>query len=229
MNTKTSIALLLILTNTLYGQVYNFKRYRAIKLSYEIDSSLCKTVRQFDHQLKRVGYLDEHALKRTNYFLSVLQFKIQEGVSVEELLDHIEQSKIAHQEQFGNPNYFKIPDTLTYVNAMTILSDGKTKINGEIMQEYAWHSNFDSRIKDLKQLAVKELDKTYKAGSITSNKIIKNYFDSPSHYKIIAKYGNGEYGNSTRILIAENQLEDGKWRYQFILYNLIVFSKPLKS
>jgi len=58
-----------------------------------------------------------------------------------------------------------------------------------------------------------------------SHKIIDSYQHSHSHNKIIKEKGNGEYGTSTVVIISEEKLANGKWLYELMIRNLVVFTK----
>jgi hypothetical protein len=76
------------------------------------------------------------------------------------------------------------------------------------------------------QKSVEDIKKTYGVDKL-SQKVILEYKNSKSHNDIIKERGNGEYGSSTMVIISEKKLPDGRWSYEIMIRNLIIFTEPL--
>jgi hypothetical protein len=78
----------------------------------------------------------------------------------------------------------------------------------------------------LVQKAVKDIKQYYEVDRI-SEKVLERYQGSKSHNDIIKERGNGEYGSSTMVIISEKKLSNGKWSYEIMIRNLIIFTEPI--
>ena len=63
-------------------------------------------------------------------------------------------------------------------------------------------------------------------GNPTPEKI-NEYKNSKSHNDIIKQKGDGEYGSSTMYIITEKKISNGKWEYEVMIRNLIIFAEPI--
>ena len=76
------------------------------------------------------------------------------------------------------------------------------------------------------QKAVDDIKKTYKIDKL-SQRVINEYKNSKSHNDIIKQKGDGEYGSSTMYIITEKKISNGKWEYEVMIRNLIIFAEPI--
>ena len=214
---------------TLFGQ--QNKTYYIEDLN-PINDSISKKIElyvsNFSHDLNRNVLLDEKAKLRNSYFISVVQQTSKKGGLFYDMLDSIPEGKIGHTKCFGNPGYF-VPGEVKYSELFPILDSLKLKVNGEIMYQVAWSNVLNKRQTseiELIQKAVNEIKEYYRVSKL-SQKVISEYKNSKPHNDIIKQRGDGEYGSSTMYIITEKKLGNGKWEYEVMIRNLIIFTDPI--
>jgi hypothetical protein len=205
-----------------------FYKYRANTVNSEFSRILESYVKSFSHTIQRSEFLDERAKLRTDYFLAVLEKKLNEDVTLSEVVHHIPHGSEGHHEQFGTPEYFPKPDSTKYLESLPRFTERHIIIDGEVMQQISWKINRKERVTDKKKLCSEELESlpAYLSTSIEKS-LLESYENSPSHLRVIRNYGDGDYGMSTRIMVIEKQNSNGTWSYEMVLYNLVVFSSPI--
>jgi hypothetical protein len=232
---KTRIFILLLLLGfDCYSQdvrILDYEKSPVEHVSQVLDKRMDRYVEKFNHDLERDDFLDFCAAQRSYYFLSVLEETSEsKGVSLWKVFDQIPAegpSKNPHNELFDNPEYFMEPST-PYIEAIRDFQKMNLGIQSEIMQFHYWTKKYTERknIESLSNTIADELGNLSKSG-ILSQAILENYIASPSHHNAIIKDGNGQYGISTMVLMSERKLPSGEWKYEGIIINLVVFSKPL--
>jgi len=226
---KLLLILSIIFSVTLFGQ--QNKIYYILDLD-PINDSISKRIESyvsiFSHDLDRNSALDNRAKIRNSYFISVIQQTSNTGEPFSSMVDSIQKGKKGHTECFGKPNYFE-PAQVKYPEMFPILSEQNLKVKGEIMYQVSWSDVLDERQTSKTQLvqkAVKDIKKYYGVDRI-SEKVLERYQGSKSHNDIIKERGNGEYGSSTMVIISEKKLSNGKWSYEIMIRNLIIFTEPI--
>jgi hypothetical protein len=225
--------ILLILSSifsvALFGQ--QDKAYYISDLS-PINDSISKGIESyvsiFSHDLDRSTELDNKAKIRNAYFINVIQQTSKTGKSFSSMVDSIPCGKIGHRECFGKPNYFS-PATEKCPDLYLTLPGINLRVNGEIMYQVIWSNVLNQRQTSHVQLiqkAVNDIKKTYNVTRL-SQKVINEYKNSKSHNEIIKQRGDGEYGSSTMYIIAEKKMSNGKWEYEVMIRNLILFTEPI--
>jgi hypothetical protein len=185
-------------------------------------------VELFSHKLNRNNLINITAKQRNNYFIKVVENTSKSGNLFSEMIDSIPHGKIGHAECFGKPNFFKAPK-ISYPEMFKTFSDLSIEGCGEIMYQVSWQNTLNEYQNSklvLINKAIKEIKETYKVDKL-SQKILDAYKNSNSHNKIIKEKGNGEYGISTMVIISEEKLENGKWFYELMIRNLIVFTRKI--
>ena len=180
----------------------------------------------FSHKLTRNNSLSERARVRNNYFINVIEASSKLGKSFSDMVDSIPNGIIGHTECFGKPKFFNAPK-ISYPELFITIPELKLKISSEIMYQVTWRetsSEFQNSKIILINKAIKEIKETYKVDKL-SQKILDEYQHSTSHNKIIKEKGIGEYGSSTRVIISEEKLKNGKWLYELMIRNVVVFTK----
>ena len=197
-----------------------FFRYSLPYINDKIDSCLDAYSHEGSKDLIRNSVLDSCARARADYFLDVIELNSMSGKSFSEMLDSISYGASAHTEVFGNPGYFKKPQTTYPIPFKTVKSIG-VRTKGEIMQEIVWEGQYNQKQKpnEVVKDAVKAI-----TGPVHDH-ILKGYKASPSHNSIIQKWGDGKFGTSTRVLVYQIQ-KGNVWFYQVMIYNVAVFSSP---
>ena len=150
------------------------------------------------------------------------------GGQFSDMLDSIPGGKIGHTECFGKPSYFS-PSEVEYPELFPSLYSMNLKVEGEIMYQVIWSTVLNERQTsdiELVQKAVNKM-KEYYGVSKLSQKVISEYKNSKSHNKIIKERGDGEYGSSTMYIITEKKLSNGKWAYEVMIRNLIIFTESI--
>ena len=97
------------------------------------------------------------------------------------------------------------------------------------MYQVIWSNTLNERQTSKSQLvqkAVEDIKKAYKVDKL-SQKVLNEYKNSKSHNSIIKERGDGEYGSSTMVIITEKRLPNGKWAYEVMIRNLIIFTEPI--
>jgi hypothetical protein len=226
---KILLILSIVFSVTLFGQqerMYYIEDLNSINDS--ISSRMESYVSAFSHDLDRNTELDNRAKTRNSYFISVIQQTSKTGESFSSMVDSIQKGKKGHTECFGKPNYFA-PAQVRYPEMFPVLSEQNLKVKGEIMYQVIWtnvlYKKQTSHTK-LIQKAVEDIKKTYGVDKL-SQKVILEYKNSKSHNDIIKERGNGEYGSSTMVIVSEKKLPDGRWSYEVMIRNLIIFTEPL--
>lgn len=179
----------------------------------------------FSHKLTRHNLLNERAKVRNNYFINVIEKNSKSGKFFSDMVDSIPHGKIGHTECFGKPNFFIAPEII-YPDLFITIPELKLKISSEIMYQVTWRetsSEFQNSKIILINKAIKEIKETYKVDKL-SQKILDEYQHSASHNKIIKEKAEGEYGTSTIVIISEEKLKNGKWFYELMIRNVIVFT-----
>jgi hypothetical protein len=225
--------ILLILSSifsvVLFGQ--QNKAYYTSDLS-QINDSISKKIESyvsiFSHDLDRSKELDNKAKIRNTYFINVIQQTSKTGESFSSIVNSIPHGKGGHTECFGKPNYFSLA-TVKYPDLFLTLPEINLRINGEIMYQVIWSNVLSQRQTSHVQLiqkAVDDIKKTYKIDKL-SQRVINEYKNSKSHNDIIKQKGDGEYGSSTMYIITEKKISNGKWEYEVMIRNLIIFAEPI--
>jgi len=226
---KLLLILSLIFSVTLFGQqekTYYIEDLNTINDS--ISNRIESYVPSFSHNLYRDSKLDKRAKLRNTYFISVVQQTSKTGESFSEMVDSIPGGKIGHTQCFGKPAYFS-PAEVPYPDMFPVLSEMNLKIKGEIMYQVVWSSVLNEKQishNQLMQRAIKDIKEKYGVDRI-SQKVVGEYKKSKSHNEIIKERGNGRYGSSTMVIISEKKLPDGRWAYEIMIRNLIVFTEQI--
>lgn len=226
---KILLILSIVFSVTLFGQ--QDKVYYIIDLD-PINDSISKRIESyvstFSHDLDRSLDLDNKARVRNSYFLSVIQQTSKTGESFSSMVDSIPGGKIGHTACFGKPNYFS-PAVVKYPEMFPTFTEMGLKVKGEIMYQVIWSNTLNERQTSKNQLvqkAVEDIKKAYKVDKL-SQKVLNEYKNSKSHNSIIKERGDGEYGSSTMVIITEKKLPNGKWAYEVMIRNLIIFTEPI--
>ena len=179
----------------------------------------------FSHKLTRNNLLNVRAKLRNNYFIKVIEVNSKLSKLFSEMIDSIPHGIIGHTECFGKPNFFIAPKNI-YPELFITIPELKLKISSEIMYQVIWFDTmgeFQNSKIILINKAIKEIKKTFKVDKL-SQKILDEYQHSTSHNKIIKEKAEGEYGTSTIVIISEEKLKNGKWFYELMIRNVIVFT-----
>jgi len=226
---KILLILAIAFSATLFGQ--QDKTYYIDDLTSINDNTSKKVesyVSLFSHDLNRNSELDKRAKIRNSYFISVVQQTSKSGELFSSMLDSIPGGKIGHTKCFGRSEYF-VPAEVGYPELFPNLYDLNLKVDGEIMYQVAWSNVLDERQTsniELVQKAVNEIKGYYRVDKL-SQRIIDEYKNSKSHNDIIKQRGDGEYGSSTMYIITEKKLSNGKWEYEVMIRNLIIFTESI--
>ena len=184
----------------------------------------------YSHKLTRNNLLSERAKVRNNYFISVIEANSKFGKLFFDMIDSIPDGRIGHTECFGRPNYFSAPKTI-YPELFITIPEIKLKVSSEIMYQVVWQhtmGDFQNSKIELVNTAIKDIKSRYKVDKL-SQKIFEEYKSSASHNKIIREKGEGEYGISTLVIISEEKLKNGKYFYEVMIRNVIVFTRKEKK
>jgi len=226
---KILLILSIVFSVTLFGQQ---ERTYYIQDINAVNDSISNRVESYaltlSHNLNRNTELDKRAKIRNSYFISVIQQTSKTGETFSSMVDSIQKGKNGHTECFGKPNYFA-PAQVKYPEMFPIISEQNLKVKGEIMYQVIWSNVLAERQTSHNQLmkkAVEDIKKTYGVDKL-SQKVILEYRNSKSHDDIIKERGVGEYGSSTMVIISEKKLADGRWSYEIMFRNLIIFTEPL--
>jgi hypothetical protein len=226
---KILLTLAITFSVTLFGQ--QSKTYYIGDLN-PINDSISKKIElyvsSFSHDLDRNILLDERAKLRNSYFISVVQQTSRTGAQFSDMVDSIPGGKIGHTECFGKPSYFS-PSVVKYPELFPNLYNMDLKVKGEIMYQVIWSNTLDEKQTSQNQLvqrAVEDIKKTYGVRKL-SQKVLNEYKNSKSHNDIIKERGDGKYGSSTMYIITEKELPNGKWSYEIMIRNLIIFTEPV--
>lgn len=221
------LILSLALSVTLFGQ--SNKEYYILELN-TINDAFSKRLESYatniSHEMSRNSTIDSVAKIRNSYFISVMQETSNNGKTFNSMIDSIPHGKIGHTECFGKPTFFNAPKII-YPELFITIPELKLKISSEIMYQVTWQntlSEYQNSKIILINKAIKEIKETYKVDKL-SQKILGEYQQSTAHNKIIKEKGNGEYGASTLIIISEEKLKNGKWFYELMIRNVVIFTK----
>jgi hypothetical protein len=227
---KILLILSIIFSVTLFGQqerIYYIQDLDAVNDS--ISSRIESYALTLSHNLNRNTGLDNRAKLRNSYFIGVIQQTSKTGKSFSSMVDSIPEGKKGHTECFGKPNYFSAPKDKKYPEMFPVIQEQNLKVKGEIMYQVIWSNVLAERQTSHNQLmkkAVEDIKKTYGIDKL-SQKVMLEYRNSKSHNDIITERGVGEYGSSTMVIISEKKLPDGRWSYEVMIRNLIIFTEPL--
>jgi hypothetical protein len=226
---KIILILLVAFSVTSWGQqnkIYYIEDLNSINDSISEKIELYAST--FSHDLDRNIELDKRAKLRNSYFISLVQQTSKTGGQFSDIVDSIPDGKIGHTECFGKPTYFS-PSEVKYPELFCSLHRLNLKVKGEIMYQVIWSNVLNQRQTSHVQLiqkAVNDIKKTYNVTRL-SQKVINEYKNSKSHNEIIKQRGDGEYGSSTMYIIAEKKMPNGKWKYEVMIRNLILFTEPI--
>ncbi|MCX6230844.1 MAG: hypothetical protein NTZ33_04815 [Bacteroidetes bacterium] len=228
---KAVIILIILMTmisvkGTAQSQI--FYRYSLPYTNDMLDSCLKLYVQTVLNNLERNNSLDLFAKSRVDYYLDVIQTNLEEGKDLFSIFDYIPGDYRAHQELFGNPMYFTKPKT-NYPDKYQINVTEGLEGNGEIMQELVFYWQEYNRIQSGKDIVLKVIKKNESKGKMFLHlSLFYDYKNSPPHNRSILRKGDGKFGTSTRILISEKKVGN-LWVYEAMIYNVVVFSKPIKK
>jgi hypothetical protein len=220
------LAIALSLSFTSIGQKYT--KFFAVKISNILGTGLEEYASVYNNNLSRDGYLDYCAFERANYFTSVLESTSKArkmsiwGCGQE--IPRGKQAQKSHDELFGNSDFFIKPN-VSYVKVFRNFEEHNLKIQSEIMIPTFWENEYTER-KSPETIIKKSIaDFSNKTGTFGGD-LLECYKGSKDHHSVIIKYGKGRFGISTIILIEEEKLEK-VWKYSVVIYNVVVFSKPM--
>ncbi len=222
------IIILFLITSSIASFSQQVKLYYIMDIN-EVNDHLALRLESyaetFSHKLTRNNLLNERAKVRNNYFINVIETNSKSGKFFSDMVDSIPHGKIGHTECFGKPNFFIAPEII-YPDLFITIPELKLKISSEIMYQVTWQNTlneYQSSKIILINKAIKEIKENYNVDKL-SHKIIDSYQHSASHNKIIKEKAEGEYGTSTIVIISEEKLKNGKWFYELMIRNVIVFT-----
>ena len=221
---KKALAIFLLLTLNLvvFGQSKKFYRYTLPAISENLDSSLDSYVGTRGKDLQRNSAVDSLAKARANYFLDVIEVNSGDGKTFSSMLNQIPNDHSAHDSIFGNSTYFKSPQS-EYPYLFRFFPCLDLEAKSEIMQEIVWKGSYDKKMdaKEISRIAVDSRQK--EINNTVAWDLLDGYKKSKPHHDAIKKWGNGKYGISTRVLVAEEKIGN-KWVYEVMIYNVVVFT-----
>jgi hypothetical protein len=228
---KILLILSIVFSVTLFGQ--QDKEYYILDLKTingNVNGLLENYTLGFSHNIENNITLNERAKIRNLYFINVFKETSISGKSFYSMLTgKIAKGKEGHKECFGNPVYFKSPANCKYPEMFPVLDSIGLKVVGEIMYQVTITDTLNKRQTSPTQLVQRAVDgikKKYKVDKL-SQKVLNEYKNSESHNTIIKSRGIGDYGSSTMVIITEKKLPNGKWAYEFMIRNLIIFTEPI--
>lgn len=221
-----ALGFILTLSSPAIGQ--NYIKAVAVKVSDSLGLKLDEYVGANNKDLIRNKFLDYCAFERADYFISVLEATSKaRKKSIWECGKEIprgSQARKAHNELFGNPDFF-VESKVPYVKTFRDFEEQNLQIQSEIMVPTFWENEYSKR-KSLEEIIKKTIgDHSNKTGTFSGD-LLECYKGSKAHNSAILKYGKGQFGISTVILVEEEKLESG-WKYSVVVYNVVVFSKPM--
>ncbi len=227
---KILLILSIVFSVTLFGQQERTYYIQDINV---VNDSISNRIESYaltlSHNLNRNLELDKRAKIRNSYFIGVIEQTSKSGETFSSMVDSIQHGKKGHTECFGKPNYFSAPQDKKYPEMFPIIQEQNLKVKGEIMYQVIWSNILADRQTSHNQLmkkAVEDIKKTYGVDKL-SQKVMLEYQNSKSHNDIITERGVGEYGSSTMVIIYEKKLPDGRWSYEVMIRNLIIFTESL--
>ena len=202
----------------------NFAILDLYKQSNYYDSSLLVYCAENNSSINRISFLDTLCSRRMNYFLNVLIHST--NFELRESFDRITPGRKSHRPLFGDSLFFSSPQDNPWIGAFEKNYSEGIKGKAEIMQQTFFSRSFKQR-RDLNFIAesfLAEIEKKFSADFI-----LKGYKGSKDHNSVILNRAKGKYGTSTKILILSRYIkEKSLWKYEAIVYNLTIFSEPLR-
>jgi len=237
---KILLGLVITFSVTLFGQ--QNKTYYIMDLAGindNVNGLLENYVHSFSHNIKNNTSLDQRAKTRNLYFINVFKQTSMSGKTFYAMLSgKIAKGKAGHTECFGNTDYFKSPTNIRYPEMFPTLDSSGLKVVGEIMYQVTISDTLEEKTTLYKKIVQNSVDRIEIAWDVNENSkhsvkhgftktILKEYKMSEHHNDIIKERGDGEYGSSTMVIITEKKLSDGKWAYEVMIRNLIIFTEPI--
>jgi len=229
---KNKILAILILFGISINSQTTFSRYEIPKEEAALCLDLENHVKKFSNYIQRNKRLDSIAKIRAKYFVSVLEETSRiKKMSLYTILgsdgseNKIPRGSKGHDRYFGNSEFFSEPLDYTYPIWNPRIKSENIKVNGEIFQISCGRFFRDSPNLDT-QVMKRYLEKyKYEYGN---KYLINNYLKSYDHSNVIKKYGKGEYGTYTLILLSKrwDNLEN-LWVYEPLIFNIVIFSEPI--
>lgn len=227
---KNLILLIIVfLSNPLFSQ--NFENKISViemeSLNEKYENFLDEYTSSFSNHVYRNRTLDSFARGRNMYFISLINGSLKDGRNPKDIIRSIAGGASGHKRNFGNPYFFKEGLDSKYFDLNSSFNKENLKINGEIMYNcYFWFkekNNLDE------SSIVNRFVKKYTEDHKNDDFILDAYRRSYSHNEAIVKYGNGEIGTSTTIIINKiKNPESEYYEYSVILENITVFSKKIR-
>ena len=188
------------------------------------DSSLQEYCKENNSSIDRSTFLDTLCSKRVNYFLSVLSHST--NFELKESFDRITPGRKSHRPLFGDSLFFSSPKDNPWINAFEKNYTEGIKGKAEIMQQIFFSKSFKQE--QTQSFIVKsflaEIEKKF-----SPDFILKGYKRSKDHNSVILRRAKNKWGTCTKMLImASYNKEKSLWKYEAIVYNLTIFSEPLK-
>jgi hypothetical protein len=237
---KILLILSIVFSVTLFGQ--QDKAYYILDLKTingNVNVLLENYTIEFSHNVENNVTLNERAKIRNLYFINVFKETSISGKSFYSMLSgKIAKGKEGHKECFGNPAYFKSPANYKYPEMFPALDSIGLKVVGEIMYQVTITDTLNEKASSYKSLAQNAIDNIEFVWGVGDSQkshikhgfektILKKYKGSEHHNEIIKSRGIGDYGSSTMVIITEKKLPNGKWAYEFMIRNLIIFTEPI--
>jgi hypothetical protein len=204
------------------------KRFAIVDLyaeSKHYDSSLQEYCRENNSIINRNSFLDSLCSKRINYFLNVLIYSTKN--ELKESFNNITVGRKSHRPLFGDSLFFRSPGNNCWTSAFEKNYPEGIKGKAEIMQQTFFSKSFRQEQSEsfIIDVFLKEIEKKF-----STDFILNGYKKSKDHNSAILNYAKGKYGSSTKILImTQYDKEKSLWKYEAIVYNLTIFSQPLKK
>lgn len=225
--TKRTLLIILIAIG-ISANAQTFTKAVAVKVSDSLSVRLDNYVAGYNHDLNRNAFLDYCAFERANYFISILETTAKsKGLTIWECGEKIPRgtkARKAHKELFGDPDFF-VESKVPFVKGLRVFKEQNLEVQSEIMVPIFWEGKYSKR-KGLQEIIQKAVSFHSKTGSISGD-ILESYKRSKAHNEAIVEDGNGEFGLSTIILVQETQDENGRWIYDVVIYNVVVFCKQI--
>ncbi len=237
---KILLALAITFSVTLFGQQNKTYYIEDLKtINGNVNVLLENYTLEFSHNIENNVTLNERARIRNLYFINVFKETSISGKSFYSMLnDKIAKGKEGHKECFGNPVYFKSPANCKYPEMFPVLDSIGLKVVGEIMYQVTIADTLNEKASSYKSVVQNAIDNIEFVWGVDDSEkhhikhgftktILKKYKESEHHNSIIKGRGDGEYGSSTMYIITEKKLSNGKWAYEVMIRNLIIFTESL--